>query len=194
MRIGLHRKSRCPGMSLVEVMVALCMGSMVIGAVASLGLYGTRSSMAIANYADLDAKSRSALDLISREVRQATAVTASQKSSTSKSLTFTNAIQGLTFKLSWSSGTRALVLERTGFAPLNALTECDRWDFSLYQRTPLVTPTNLLFFPSTNNSGVLDLKFCKMVNMSWKCSRTIMRQKVHTESVQAAQLVLRNKQ
>ena len=178
----------------MEVLVALGLGSMVLGTVASLGLYGTRSSMAIANYTDLDAKSRYALDVISREVRQATAVLASQNGATCKSLTLTNSFGAQLTTLTWQAGTRTIVIERTGFRPLIALTDCDRWDFSFCQRTPLVTATNLILFPATNSSGVLDLKLCKLVSMSWKCSRTLLRQKVHTESVQAAQLVLRNKQ
>ncbi len=193
MRIA-TRKIRCCAWSLLEVLVATGLGSMVVGTVASLGLYGTRSSMALANYTDLDAKSRFALDILSREVRQATAVLGTQNSAASKSLTLTNAFQSLLTRVSWRATTRTLVVERTGQAPLTALTECDRWDFSLCQRTPLVTPTNILFYPATNSSGLPDPRLCKLINMSWKCSRTLLRQKVHTESVQAAQLALRNKQ
>jgi hypothetical protein len=39
------------------------------------------------------------------------------------------------------------------------LTECDRWDFGFYQRTPLITSTGVVFYPATNSAGALDLKF-----------------------------------
>jgi len=180
-------------MSLVELMVAMGLGSLVLASVASLSLYGTQSSMAIANYSDLDSKSRYALDVISREIRQATAVVAVDLT-TNTSLSLTNAGQGTLSKLTWNAAARTVTLERTGQPPLTALTECDRWSFDLYQRTPLITPTNVFFYPATNSSGALDLTVCKLINMSWKCSRQIMAKKMNTESVQAAQLVLRNKQ
>jgi hypothetical protein len=52
----------------------------------------------------------------------------------------------------------------------------------------------VLYYPATNGTGVLDVNLCKLINLSWKCSRTIFAQKVNTESVQAAQIVLRSKQ
>jgi hypothetical protein len=77
---------------------------------------------------------------------------------------------------------------------MTVLTECDRWDFGLYQRTPLVTSSNVFYYPATNTAGTLDPKLCKLINLSWKCSRLVAAQKLNTESVQAAQFVLRNKQ
>ena len=191
---GLMPPQLVRGFTLVELMVALGLGSLVLATVASLSVYGARSSIAIANYADLDEKSRYALDLISREFRQGTAVVGYQTNSTGKSLTLTNATQAASMTLAYDSNARTLVLTKTGQAPFTALTECDRWDFSLCQRTPYGYPTNLFFFPATNSAGALDLSVCKLINMTWKCSRTILAQKVNTESVQTAQIVMRNKQ
>jgi hypothetical protein len=73
------------------------------------------------------------------------------------------------------------------------LTECDRWDFELYQRTPKSGGT-YVFYPATNIAGAYDLSICKLIDMTWKCSRTILGSKANTESVQTAQVVLRNKQ
>jgi hypothetical protein len=87
-----------------------------------------------------------------------------------------------------------VTLDKSGQPTVTALTGCDRWSFSLYQRTPWVTPTNILYYPATNITGRLDVSLCKLINLSWKCSRKILAQKVNTESVQAAQIVLRNKQ
>jgi hypothetical protein len=188
---GLRRR-RSSGLTLAEVMVATGLGSLVLLCVAALTLYGARSSAALVNYNDLDARSRYALDVISREFRQATGVVA-QNNSAIKSVTLTNAAQGLSSKLTWDRNTRTLVLERTGEPDLTALTECDSWNVSFYQRTPLITATNVIFYPATNTFGLLDFTLCKLVDMSWKCSRQIMAQKVNTESVQAAQIVLRNK-
>ena len=182
------------GFTLLEVLIAMGLASLVLATVASLSVYGARSSITIANYTDLDSKSRYALDVIGREIRQATAVTSYQTNASGKSLVLTNEDEAIGVSLAYDANARTLVLAKTGQPPLTALTECDRWDFSLYQRTPYGFPTNLIFYPATNNAGVLDLSICKIVNMTWKCSRKIMQQKVNTESVQTAQIVLRNKQ
>ena len=59
-------------MTLVEVMVSVALGSMVLAMAGSLWLFGSRSFAAMGNYTDLDAKSRNALDLMSRDIREAT--------------------------------------------------------------------------------------------------------------------------
>jgi hypothetical protein len=180
---------------MIELMIALGLGSLVLAAVASLSLFGTRSSLAIVNYTDLDSKSRYALDVIGREVRQATAVLAIQtNASASEYIRLTNAVRGVTVQITYNPNARTVTLTKTGQPDQVLLAQCDQWNLGLYQRTPWVTGTNILFFPSTNTTGVLDLSVCKLVSLSWKCSRQILAQKVNTESVQAAQLVLRNKQ
>jgi Prokaryotic N-terminal methylation motif len=189
------RRSRARGgFSLMEFMVAIGLASIVFAAVMALTLFGTRSSLAIVNYSDLDAKSRYALDLFSREIRQATAVTSISTNGSSQSLTFTNASQGVTVSLNYDTNAHTVTMVKTGQPDFTALTGCDRFDFNLYQRTPLVTATNILYYPATNTSGVLTLSMCKLISLDWKCSRQILAQKVNTESVQAAQIVLRNKQ
>jgi hypothetical protein len=175
-------------------MVAMGLGSIVLTAVAFLSLYGARSSVAVCNYTDLDAKSRYALDIMSREIRQATAVTAAQSSLPIKSLTLVNTTQGKTISLIFDSNARTMVFQEAGQPDQTVLTECDRWDFSLFQRTPWVTGSNIQYYPATNGLGVVDPKLCKLISMSWKCSRQILGKKVNTETVQTAQIVLRNKQ
>ncbi len=181
-------------MTLVEVIVASGLGTLVLAAVGYMSLYGSRSSVAIVNYTDLEGKSRYALDVISREVRQADAVLGFQTNLPVKSLTLTNAAQGAAIVLTYDANARTVSLEKTGQEPVNVLTECDRWDFSLYQRTPVVSSTNIGFYLATNGSGVITPQLCKLINLSWKCSRLVAAQKLNTETVQAAQIVLRNKQ
>jgi Tfp pilus assembly protein PilW len=64
-------------MTLVEIMVALAVASILLLAVATLGLYGGRSFAGLANYTDLDARSRHALDRLTKDVRQVNRLTAS---------------------------------------------------------------------------------------------------------------------
>jgi len=182
------------GISLVEVLIAMAIGSLVLAAVSSLTMFGAKATTAMVNYTDLDSKSRYALDVISREIRQANSVLSFQTNLPVKSLTLTNASDATAITFTYDSNARTVVMSKTGQADLTALTECDRWDFSLYQRTPYVTATNISYYPATNTAGVLTVSLCKLINLSWKCSRNIFAQKVNTESVQAAQIVLRTKQ
>lgn len=174
--------------------MAMGLGSIIMAAVASVTMYSAKTSLAMVNYSDLDSKSRYALDRISREIREASAMLAFQSTASNKSLTLTNANDAAAVTLTFNSSARTLVLSKTGQADATLLTECDVWDFDLYQRTPYVSATNVLYYPATNAAGTFDINLVKLISLSWKCSRTIFAQKVNTESVQAAQIVLRNKQ
>ena len=147
----------------------------------------------MSNYVDLDAKSRQALDLMSREIRQATQVSGFQMNGSTKWFTVTNATLGTGSTFLWQASTGMLVCQKPGQPDTVYLTGCDTWNFQPYQRSPQ-TGGNYVFIPATNSAGVYDLSICKLVNMTWKCSRTILGCKVNTESVQTAQVVLRNRQ
>jgi pilin/secretion family protein with methylation motif len=188
-----HRK-RLRGFTLVEAMIAMGLGTMVLAATAMLTLYGARTSVAVVNYEDLDSKSRYALDIISREIRQANAVLSYQTNLPVTSFTLTNYAQAAAITLSWDSTAGTVTMAKTGQNTITNLTQCDQWNFGFYQRTPLVTGTNVLFYPATNSAGNLDLSVCKLISMSWKCSRGILGAKINTESVQTAEIVMRNKQ
>ena len=59
----------------VELLVAMALSSIVMTAVGALTIYSARTFVALGNYTDLDLHSRNALDVIGRELRQATAGT-----------------------------------------------------------------------------------------------------------------------
>jgi len=184
-----HRRKN--GWTLPEILIAVAIGSMVLVVVGALTIYGLRSFVAIGNYTDLDAKSRGAMDRMSREIRQASSLIGYQTNAASKWIMFTNSDLGFTVKYVWDAGSRKLTCEKIGQSPQVYLTECDRWDFTFYQRTPQANKTNV-FYPATNNAGIYDLRECKLIDMTWKCSRTLLGKKWNTESVQTAQIVLRN--
>lgn len=179
-------------MTLTEIMVTMAVGSLVLTAIAMIWVFGARSFAAISNYVDLDAKSRIAVDLMSRELREAEAVLGFQNTGTSRWLRITNAEERKVIKYTWDATSRNLVSETSDGSTAILLTECDNWDFNLFQRTPVKNTTNL-FYVATNYAGTFDATICKTVTMSWKCSRKILGQPVNTESIQTAQVVLRNK-
>ena len=93
----------------------------------------------------------------------------------------------------WKASNQMLVCQKPNQADQVLLTGCEKWDFQFFQRAPQ-KGGSYAFFPATNSAGAYDLSICKLINMSWKCSRSILDSRVNTESVQTAQLVLRNKQ
>ena len=141
-------------MTLVEVMVAVALSSILLAMGGSLWLFGSRSFAAMGNYTDLDAKSRNALDQMSRDIRQATAVTAVDRSKTAKSLTVTNTVLGTGATYTWQASTGTLTCQKPGQAEEVYLTGCDGWDFELYQRTPQKNGT-YTFSPATNAPAIM---------------------------------------
>ena len=170
--------------TLAEMLVATGLASIVLVMIMTVYLFGLRSFAGMSNYAELSSKSRQSLDLMSRDIRQATNVLSFSTNLPVKSLTV--ATYDSTIKFAWDSTAGVLTSTKTraGVTTIRTnLTGCDQWDFSLYQRTP---NSMYVFYPTT------DLKLCKLIEMSWKCSRTMLGKKVNTEEIVTAQIVLRN--
>ena len=182
------------GLTLIQMLVAVAIGTVIMTAVILVWIFSARSFVAMGNYTDLDSKSRYAIDCMLRDIRSANQIVAFQNNGTTNFLQVTNsqaANSGATY--TWDSTTRNLVCQKDGESGRTYLTECDLWDVQLYQRTPHPSGT-YVFYPATNVAGVYDTSICKLINMTWKCSRTILGNKINTENVQTAQVVLRNKQ
>lgn len=164
-------------MSLVEIMVALAVGSILLVAVAVLGIYGGRSFAGLANYTDLDAKSRNALDRLTRDVRQVNRLTAS----TATSLTFEDA-DGSSLQYVYAPDDRTLSRVKGGVTEV-LLTECDNLSFSIFQRNPISGTYDQ--YPTASPATT------KLINVTWTCSRKILGNTMNTENVQTAKVVIR---
>ena len=169
------------GLTLVEMMVALGIGSMTLAAAGVFFLYCFRSLGAITNYMDMDIASRNTLDQMTRDIRQMSAVT----SFAANEVMFSG-LNGATLKYSLSPDTHKLTSEQpVGSAPRELLNSCDSLVFQMFQQNPQSGTNN--FTPTT------DYTMCKMISVNWKCSRVLRGNQMNTESVQATQIVLRNK-
>src|SRR5690349_18826523 len=73
-RPRVHRGGRA--FTIVEMLMAVGLGTLVLAMVMMLYLFGLRSFEAMSNYAQLSGRSRQALDIMSRDMRQATNVLA----------------------------------------------------------------------------------------------------------------------
>ena len=182
-----RRRTIVLGFTLVELLVTVGLGTLVVAVIATLTVFGARTFASLVNYTELDQKGRNSLDVMCMEIRQTTSVISMANTATMKSLTFTNADLGQIIKFTWMSATETMVFEKTGQPARTNLTGCERWDFALYNKAPNVSATNVTFNATTDPAN------CKLIDMSWTCYRKIIGQKLNTESVQTAQIVLRGK-
>lgn len=180
-------------MTLIEVIISASLATIVLTMAMILYMFGLRSFGSMGNYAEMDGQSRQSLDRMMREIRASSMVVGIQNTGTKKWIKLVSlppptvpGASAVTNLFTWNSITGNLIWDQTGEASKTILKGCDQWDFSMYQRTP---QTNGGWkFTETSNQTI-----CKLINMSWKCSRTNIIKKMNSESMVSAQVVLRNK-
>jgi prepilin-type N-terminal cleavage/methylation domain-containing protein len=173
-----ERRAPCAGFTLVELMVASALALVIATAIAMLAFFSSRSFLAMANYTNLNQRSQFALDKMSKEIRQARALTAYS----TNSLTFQDA-NGSPLQFTYNPSVRKLV-RVAGGQTTTYLTECDALQFRIYQHT-MQSNTFDCYDPAT-------IANAKVIQVNWKCSRTIKGSKATTESVQSAKITIRN--
>jgi hypothetical protein len=166
-------------MTLMDVLIAVTITTILFAAIGTLAVSTARSFVALGNYGDLDRASRDALDVLSRDVRQSRAVTAYTPKQISL-LANDNSTLTYTYDPSTGNFTR-----QSGAQTKVLLSQCDYLNFNIYQRNP---SNNWSWYPVASNL----LSTAKLIDVSWKCSRKILGQKINTESVQTAKVVIRN--
>lgn len=171
------RKSGRRGWTLVETMVSLAFGTAVMGSMLPTGVTVTNSMAAIGNYCDLNRKSCNALDMLSRDLRN----TATVIGISDRQVTVSNVITSDVISYSWD-GSDAVTRNFNGESRV-MLTGCDYLKFSSFQRNPT---NNFQFLPASSPATT------KLISVSWRCSRKIIGAKINTESVQTAQICIRN--
>lgn len=163
----------------MELLVSVAILSVVLAGMAALIFYTGRSFAALANYVDLDATSRNALDTMSREIRQ----TRRLVTGNATKLTFED-FDGKSLVYEYDAAGRRLVRTRDGVAdPQPLLTECNFLQFSMFQRNPINGKYDQ--YPTA------DAATCKLIQLRWVCSRDLIASRWNTESVQSAKIVIR---
>jgi hypothetical protein len=151
----------------------------VIGCAGALYLQTSRSFLAQLNYVDLDNQSRLALDQMSQQIRMANCVT----NYSVTNLVFVD-FDGNLLSFAYDVNAKTLLRRKNGVTR-TLLTGCDSLQFSMFQRTPNGGSAD---FYSTSNAAE-----CKLVQMTWSCSRTMLGIKANTETIQTAKVMMRNK-
>jgi prepilin-type N-terminal cleavage/methylation domain-containing protein len=171
------RSQRRFGFTLLELMFSLGITGLLMTAVCSFSIFSGRSFAVLFNYVDLDDANRIAVDQITRDVRQANRVTAYA----ANSLTLEDS-DGMPLSYSYDATARTLTRAKSGVSRV-LLKQCDRLDFSIGQRNAVGGSYDV--YPAATPAT------CKVVNVSWICSRTILGIRNNTESVQTARIVIR---
>ena len=174
------KRRRRVGFSLTEYLFATAVVVLALAAIASFFVYTGRAALSGYNYVELETQSRRALDRMTRELRQATALTGFS----SNHLAVTT-VDGKKLTFLYNPSARTLVRIKDGVTT-ELLAGCDSLGFSIFQRST----TNYTFdqFPTS-----LTDSNCKVVQLTWVCSRQIAGTRLNTETVQTAKIVMRNR-
>jgi prepilin-type N-terminal cleavage/methylation domain-containing protein len=170
------------GFTLVELLIAVLVSSLGLMALMSLTFYSARSFAALTNYVDLDNHSRNALDIMTRELRQADGLV--DGDTHRLVVRVTEPESGSSHQVTYRYDAANRTLTRNDRVLLR---ECDELRFAVYQRHPIAGTYDQW------REDWSDLDQVKVVQMMWTCSREILGAKVNTESVQSAKVVIRKK-
>ena len=179
-----HSRNSSRAFTLVELSLAMAVSGLILTATLSFTVYAAKSFVAMQNYVDLEQRSQVAVDTMLADVRQ-TKFLINYGTATVSGKFVTNR---LTFR-DWDGGdltfvyTNKLLLKTKGTESFMLLTNVDFLSFQMFQRTPI--GGSFEQFPTAQPTN------CKLVSVSWICSRTITGSKLNTESVQTAKIVLR---
>jgi type II secretory pathway pseudopilin PulG len=177
-KITSFSKKRRSAMTIVELLIALSIGSIVLVALGILTVHTSRSFVALSNYMELDRHSRNTLDRMTQIIREADGVMSWLNheivlSYHGKPISFTYQPTAKNLVMTHTNGTKNVLLEG-----------CDYLDFQIFQRTSM----NGVYdqYPITADEAV-----AKIVQISWVCSKSLIGNLINSESVQSAKIVIR---
>lgn len=165
------------------MMLGVAIFSIAGGAVATAYVFGLRSFQALSNYSILDQQNREAMDLLTREVRQAWYVSAKDDNS----LTLVDGNRG-TITYTFSPTTQQLTRNSNGVTSV-LLNDCSLINFTMATRVPNTNVNDLNYY--TDIYKTVDINEAKVVNLSWKTRRELPGGVGQSENIQTARIVIR---
>lgn len=179
---SISNKSKA-ALTLVEMMVAIGVGSIVFAALGSLTLYSAKSFSSMVNYTDLNKESRMALDRMSKDIRQSKGL--ASRNGTNLTFFVTNPSGTNIAKLSYSyDPLRQTLIEKGPNGVKTNLVHCTFWTNEIFQRTPQ---------PGMTFTNTTDVSECKMVEVRWSCNSGSSIAATNSQSVQSMKVVIRKK-
>lgn len=178
MRISQNPRKKLAALSLLEVMIATAISTILIATIMALTSYTARSFAAVSNYVALDRASRKALDRLSMMIREVDGVTAFSSNRVQFSY------HGSPLIYAFDPDVKTLSEYYDGeVTPV--LQGCDSFSFAIFQR-------NTASGSYDQYPAALDRTEAKIVQVSWICSRRLLGNLINTESIHSSKIVIRN--
>jgi Tfp pilus assembly protein PilW len=168
---------RQQGFTLPEFLFSFLISMIALATLVAVYVFSARGFQMLFNYAGLNQESRTAMDTLTRDIRQARAVSAF----TTNTLTLVDS-DGTALTYAYSPSTRTLTRSKGAVSKV-LLEECDRLRFDLGARNAVGGSYDVYAAATAADAKVIDV--------SWLCSRTIFGAKQNTEAVQTARIVIR---
>jgi len=174
-----RRHSRQAGFTLVEFMIASGISVLAVAVFLSLGLFTARSIASMTDSVDLNARSRYAIDRMSKKLRQASVM----NSFSSNSVSVTCSGQPLSY--TYRSNLKTLT-EIDGGRTNTLLKDCNNLTFAFYKRNPVTNSFDQFPVLTATNEA-------KVIQVQWGCSRSLIGKKDGTTEMVSSRIVLRSK-
>ena len=178
----IKRGNRTRGWTLLEMMIGVAVFSIAGAAISTAYVFSLRSFQALSNYSILDQQNREAVDLITREVRQANWVS-SFNNTLNRQLVLVDGDRN-TVTYTFNRYTQQLTRTKNGQTQV-LLNDCSLINFNLGMRPP---SDNFGYYPT------VDVNKAKIVDLTWKTSRMLPGSVVNSENIQTARIVIRKQQ
>jgi len=164
-------------MMLIEALMSIGLTGLIMIVLVSISVFSGRSFVAMANYVELDDNNRIAIDTITRDLRECNRVL----SSSTNSLDLEDS-DGFTITYNYIPSLKKLTRTKVS-TETTLLTGCESLSFHLGQRNTVAGTFDQ--FPAASVAEA------KVIDVSWRCVRTILGVTANTEAVQTAKIVIR---
>ena len=176
----IKRLKRVVGWTLLEMMIGMAVFTISGAAVGSVYMFSLRSFQSLSNYSVLDGQNREALDIISRELREAKSISSFDNYLQNKLVFVDGNNKTVTYQFNRYSKT---LTRSSGSINTVLLTNCSLINFRLGTRA---VSTNYVYDPTS------DPDHAKIIDLTWKTSKSLLNNRItQSENVQTARIVIR---
>jgi hypothetical protein len=171
------RAGKKRAITLFEYVIAIGVAALVVIALVPLSIYTATSLASLANWADMNTSSVTAVDQLTTDIRRAVRVTSFLTNSVELRFADGTSVQ---YEYAPTAGT----LVRKRQAQENVLlTGCKTLNFSIFQRTPI--PGTYDQYPAATNTET------KVIAINWTSQRKLIGARANQDQLHSAKVVMR---
>lgn len=167
--------------TLVEMMVAFSLFGIVATLLCSVYGFSTRAFISLANYAELDKVNRTALDTLTKEIRQARIVT----DVSANGISIING-DGVSVTYRFDANSKQFIRFANDGSTKVLVPDCNLLKFDVYQRNNIAGTWDQ--YPAATNDWSQSVK---VVRLTWKASRAVPGGPGVSENILTAKIVIR---